>query len=150
MQAEAASELVALIGPDGYQNALIAVRRAHTYELQKDFGGAATQWREAVRLIEKTYGPEHGGSLDWRIRLAQVLAETREGRAEATQVADELLARWPDKAEVEAMLPPLVLLRCRLHPDRAAAATLARATLARPGLAATDEQRASLQAFAAQ
>jgi tetratricopeptide (TPR) repeat protein len=151
LQAEAAKKLAALLGPDAYQNALIAVRRAQTFGLQHDYVNAVIQWREGVRLVEKTYGLDHFGHFDWSLELADALSRSAGGRSEAVRIVDGLFARWSDKAAIAARYPALALLRCRLHEaasERDAAQALARATLARSGLVATGEERKALERFA--
>jgi serine/threonine-protein kinase len=143
LQAEAARELRALLGPDAYQNALVAQRWAKTIEARGDFARAAAQWRESARLIEKTYGLDHFGHLDMASRLAAALARTPDGRAEAIALADALLARWQDKPDTRDRIAALRVLRCGLVAD-AADADAARALLARTDLVADDDQRAAL------
>ena len=149
LQAEAARELRALLGPDAYQNALVAIRQAQTYQRQDDPRGAVPFFREAVRLADRTYGKQHFLVADWSLEMATLLARLDDGRAEATAIADELLAGWSDRPEFAARLATLVLLRCGLYAKGdAAAQTLARATLARPDLVVTAEERANLQRYA--
>jgi tetratricopeptide (TPR) repeat protein len=149
LQSEAASELRELLGPDAYQNALIAVRRAQTFGAEKDFRNAALQWREGVRLLEKTYGVDHPYHFDWSLELVKSLAEI--GDAEAASLADVLLARWAGKSVVGQDYAELAVLRCRLHEKagaRDAARAVAVATLALPKLDASVEERGALEAFA--
>ncbi len=126
LQAEAAIQLRKLLGPDAYQNALIAQRWAKTHEARRDFVGAAAQWREAARLIEKTYGSEHFGYLDMSSRLAAALAKNPRSRAEALTLSESLLASWPKHAADQASLGRIAALRalsCQLgRADRCAAA----------------------------
>ncbi len=112
VQAEASRELRALLGADAYQNTLVAQRWAKTLEARGDFEAAATQWRESARLIEQTYGLDHFGHLDMASRLAGALARTRDGCAEATALADTLLARWQDRPDTRDRIPALRALRC--------------------------------------
>ena len=148
LQSQAANEIRKLLGPDAYQNGLIAVRRAQTMDLQKDSAHAAIQWREAVRLIEKTYGRDHYGHFEWSLELARALAQTRAGRDEAAAIADDLLARWTGKPQVAERYAALVLVRCQLHQaagEEDAAAALARSALARAELVAEPSTRDALQ-----
>lgn len=149
--AESAAEIRKLLGPDAYQNAMIAMRQANAYMLQKDFQGAVAFWREAVRLIEKTYGQDHYGHFDWSFQLASALAESATGRKEAAAITDDLLTRWTGKPQIAERYASLVLLRCRLHADAAeapAARVLARSTLQRSDLVATAAERAELERYA--
>lgn len=153
LQAQAAEEIRKLLGPDAYQNALIAVRRAQTWGLQKDYSNAATEWREAVRLIEKTYGRDHYGHFEWSLELALALSQSAADRTEAAAIADDLLARWDGNSQVAERFGALVLLRCRLYADagaKDAAQTLAQSTLSRSDLQLSTEGRKSLQAYLSQ
>ena len=150
LQAQAADEIRKLLGPDAYQNALIAVRRAQTWDLQKDHAHAAAQWREAVRLIEKTYGRDHFGHFEWSLELARTLARTRGGRMEAAAIADDLLERWDGNPQIAGRYPALVLVRCQLYQaagEQDAAAALARSALARADLVAEPSMRDTLHRF---
>ncbi|MDZ4814481.1 MAG: tetratricopeptide repeat protein, partial [Pseudomonadota bacterium] len=151
LQSEAARELRTLLGPDAYQNALIAQRWAQTLDLQHDWRGAVTQWREALRVFEKTYGRDHFMYFDWSLSLADSLSHVDDGRAEAAQISDDLIARWSGNPEIVERYSSLILLRCRLHIDTgaiAAANSLAQRALARPDLQASVEERAALEGFA--
>ncbi|SFN38581.1 serine/threonine-protein kinase [Dokdonella immobilis] len=151
LQAEAAREVQKLLGPDAYQNGLIAVRRAEAYEWQGDFANAVGQWREAVRLIALTYGREHFGHFDWSLQLAIDLARTADGQAEAARIADDLLERWTGNPQIAARYADLVLLRCRLHEQEGnpqEARLLARTALGQADLVAGASQRTQLERFA--
>ena len=150
LQSEAALELRKLLGPDADQNALIAQRWAKTFDARGDAQGAATQWREARRLIEKTYGAAHHGYLQASVALATSLSSLAEGRAEAAAIADALLGQWSAKPEFAAQMADAVVLRCRLHlaaNERPPAVALARNALQRIDSSADPERRASLQAI---
>lgn len=114
LQREAARELEALLGPDAYQNALIAQRLAKTFDARGEFAAAAATWRRSAQLVEKTYGLDHFGHLDMASRLADALARTPDGRDEALALADSLLARWADKDDVGDRVMALRALRCEL------------------------------------
>lgn len=144
---EAERELRALLGPEAYQNALILVRRGLAYELQRDWPNAATKLRDAIRVEEKFYGPEHYLHFSWSLELAKTLSRMDEKREEAAVLLDELIRRWGESSDIEQDYADLILLRCDLHAqagDPVSASTLARKTLTRPGLVATPEQRALL------
>ena len=143
VQAEAARELRALLGPDAYQNALVAQRWAKTLEARGDFPAAAAQWRESARLIEKTYGLDHFGHLDMASRLAGALARAPDDRAEAVALTDTLLARWQGRPDTHDRIPALRALRCELVGD-AQDASAARELLAHADLDADEVQRAAL------
>jgi serine/threonine-protein kinase len=149
LQSEAALELRKLLGPDAYQNALIAMRWAKTFDREGDWPGAVLQWREAARLVEKTYGQEHFGSFEQRLALAHSLSKYPAGRAEAADIADELLARWAGNPAIRASYADLVLLRCSLHRDPAEARRLAADALAQSDLQADEKQRVALRGYAA-
>ena len=152
LQAESAAQIRKLLGPDAYQNALIAVRQAQAYTWQKDFRSAVPYWRESVRLIEKTYGRDHYGHFDWSLQLATALEKSGTDRSEAAKIADDLLARWSGKPQIAENYAGLILLRCRLYAadgKSKPARELAKATLTQSGLVATDEERKNLQHFAA-
>ncbi|MEO8459467.1 MAG: protein kinase [Dokdonella sp.] len=151
--AEAAIEIRKLLGPDAYQNALIAVRQAQAYAMQKDFRNAARFWRESVRLIEKTYGRDHFGHFDWSLELATALEKSEANSKEAAAIADDLLSRWTGKPQIAERYAALILLRCRLYAESAQAEparVLAQSTLDRDNLIATADERQSLQHFAHQ
>jgi eukaryotic-like serine/threonine-protein kinase len=150
LQAEAAVKIRGLLGPDAYQNALIAVRQAQAFGLQGSFRESAGYWREAVRLIEKTYGRDHYGYFDWSLELALALEKSAANRAEAASISDDLLARWSGKPQIAGRYAELVLLRCRLHVDagqRDAARRLSVLALARPDLIVYSAQRRRLEAY---
>ena len=115
LQAEAAQELRALLGPDAYQNALISVRRANAYDLQRDWPQAAAHFRDAIAIEEKFYGPDHYLHFSWNLGLAQVLAKTSDGQAEAAGIVDGLIERWRNSPDIVADYAELILLRCDLH-----------------------------------
>lgn len=149
--AEAATEIRKLLGPDAYQNAMIAMRQANAYMLQGDFADAVPFWREAVRLIEKTYGRDHYGHFDWSFQLASALAETAAGQNEAAAIIDDLLARWTGKPQIAERYASLVLLRCRVHAragEVQATRALAQSTLKRGDLVASPDERRMLQRYA--
>jgi serine/threonine-protein kinase len=148
LQAEAAKELRALIGPDAYQNALIALRQSQAYKRQGDLRGSIPFLREALRIADKTYGPDHFMVADWSLELADTLSALDDGRDEAAGIAEQLVAKWPSRPEFSGRLATLELLRCRVQDDPASAATIARSALAREGFTATDEERPALQRFA--
>jgi eukaryotic-like serine/threonine-protein kinase len=149
--AEAERELRSLLGPEAYQNALIAVRRGTAYQLQQDWRHAAASFREAIRIEEKFYGPDHYLHFSWSLSLAQVLSRLPDGRAEAMRLLDVLIQRWTGNPDIERDYADLVLLRCDLYADNhdlASARTLAVSALARPGLVATDDQTERLTGHA--
>lgn len=140
---EAQRELRSLLGPEAYQNALISVRRGTAYELQQDWKNAAASFREAIRIEEKFYGPEHYLHFSWNLSLAQVLSRTIDGRNEAAHMVDELIGRWSKNPDIDQDFALLMLLRCDLYAfehDLVSARTLAASTLARPGLIANADQ----------
>lgn len=149
--AEATEELRKLLGADAYQNALIAVRRAKVLNLQGDRSGAVVAYREAVRLSQKTYGPEHFGQLSWKLELAWTLARTADGVAEATRIADDLVAGWANNPKRGTEYARLLAFRCELYVNAAQrdrARELALAALAQAGFESTNEQRRRLETFA--
>ena len=151
LQQEAASQLLAIMGPDAYQNALIAVRRGITFELQGDWRNAAIFFREAIRVTEKTHGREHFTFFSWNLSLAQSLSKLSDGRDEATRIVDALIQSWGENSDITQSYAELMLLRCELHAhngESAAARTLAVRTLARAELIASAEQSAALKRFA--
>ena len=151
LQSEAARELRALLGPDAYQNALISVRRAITYDLQKDWRKAISYYRDSVKIEEKFYGPGHFLHFSWNLAMAQALAHLDDGQDEAAAIVDALIGRWKDSSDIAADYAELMLLRCDLHArkkDFAAARTLAAETLQHPGLVATAERTSALKRYA--
>ncbi len=151
LQREAAEQLRSLLGADAYQNALIAVRRAVAFDLQGDWRNAVLQFREAIRIEEKTYGREHFLHFSWSLGMAQTLAKASEGRDEAVTIVEALTQLWGEKPEIAQSYAELMLLRCELHAhngETAAARALAARTLARPELVASAEQSAALKRFA--
>ncbi len=122
---------------------MVAQRWAKTLEARGDFTAAAAQWREAARLVEKTYGLDHFGHLDMASRLAAARARTPGGRAEALALADALLARWQDRPDTRDRIPALRVLRCDLVGDAQDAAA-ARTLLARADLVAAGSHREAL------
>jgi eukaryotic-like serine/threonine-protein kinase len=150
LQREAALEIRKMLGPDAYQNALIAVRLAQTFTGQEDYTRAAIQWREAVRLIELTYGRDHFGHFDWSLELASALEKSPADHPEAARIADDLLARWSNSPQISQRYVALVLLRCRLYQSSGQAtpaSELAQSALGRSDLVASPEQRQSLREF---
>ncbi len=143
---EAQVKLRELLGPDAYQNALICVRRASVFQLQQDWGNAAIHYREAIRIAEKFYGPDHFSGFSWNFGLAQVLSRLTDKRSEAAQLVDSLIERWGEKDDISREYAELILLRCDLYEDnRQSARELALNTLKRPGLIATPEQLQALR-----
>jgi serine/threonine protein kinase len=152
LQQEAAENMRALLGADAYQNTLIVTRRAGTYAMQGDWKNSAIQTREALRILDKTYGREHPNHFLWNLDLAWALSRSPEGRDEAARIADALIAAWSDDVRVARSQARLLLLRCELHlaaGAKDAARTLVAATLARSELAVSDEQRTALEQCAA-
>jgi serine/threonine-protein kinase len=148
VQADAARELRALLGPDAYQNALVAQRWAKTLEARGDFDAAAAQWRESLRLVEATYGVDHFGHLDMGSRLAAALARTPAGLDEAIALADALLARWQGRPDSAGPIMVLRVLRCT-HAATPADAQAARALLASADADLDGGQRSALERCAA-
>jgi eukaryotic-like serine/threonine-protein kinase len=148
---EAERELRVLLGPDAYQNALIAVRRALAYHEQRDWGNAAVYFRESIRIEEKFFGPDHYLHFSWSLALASSLSKLIDGRKEASQILDALILRWGEKNDIVNDYAHLMLLRCDVYAangERAAARALAVATLARADLIVNTERRAALQRHA--
>jgi hypothetical protein len=130
---------------------LISVRRAITYDLQKDWRKAISYYRDSVKIEEKFYGPEHFLHFSWNLALAQALAHLDEGQDEAAAIVDALIGRWKDNSDIAADYAELMLLRCDLHArkkDFTAARTLAAETLQHPGLVATTERTNALKRHA--
>ena len=149
---EAERELRTLLGPDAYQNALISIRRGTAYGLQHDWRSAVIHFRESIRIEEKFYGPDHYLHFSWSLALAEALAKLSDGRDEATRIVDALIQRWGESPDIARDYAELMLLRCDLHSyakETIAARVLATATLAKPELIASDEQRSALQHYAA-
>jgi eukaryotic-like serine/threonine-protein kinase len=147
---EAEQKLSALLGPEAYQNALIAVRRGVVFELQHDWRNAARYFRESIRIEEQVYGREHYLHFSWSLALAKSLSHLSDGRDEAIHITDRLIKDWRGKPETAAEYAQLMLLRCELHTaegEAQAAKKLATETLAKPDLVATPEQRAALRRF---
>ncbi|HNY45729.1 MAG TPA: protein kinase [Casimicrobium sp.] len=147
---EASTELRKLLGPDAYQNALIATRHYKVLSKQGDWSGAIAAMREAVRLSKKTYGAAHFGQLSWNLEIAITLAKTPAGVAEATRVADELIADWANNPKRGTEYARLLVFRCELYvaadnADKARA--LAHAALTKPDLESSVEQRRRLIYF---
>ncbi|MEO6688503.1 MAG: serine/threonine-protein kinase [Dokdonella sp.] len=148
---EAEVKLRELLGPDAYQNALIAVRRAMAYQLQQDWPKAVPYFRESIRIEEKFFGSDHYLNFSWSLALAQTLSKSGDSREESTTLADALIRRWGEKNEIAGDYAELMLLRCDLHAgkrDYAAARALALKTLQHPGLIATAEQLRALKQHA--
>ena len=151
LQREAAEEIRKLLGPDAYQNGMIAMRLAETYSAKKDYPNAAAQWREAVRLIEKTYGRDHFGHFDWSLELARSLEANPESRAEAAAILDDLISRWHGNPQIAEREANLTLLRCKLFIDAKKtedAAALARSSLARKDFVANEDEARRLREYA--
>lgn len=152
LQAEAAEGLRAVVGADAYQNTLISTRRAGTYAMQRDWANSSVHHRESIRIIEATHGREHPNYFAWNLDLAHALSKLPQGGAEAAQIVDALIAAWADDPRVAKDHARLMLLRCELYlaaGDSTAARDLAAATLERPALVASAEQRDALAAFIA-
>lgn len=147
---EAEHELRSLLGPDAYQNALISIRRADSYALQRDWPNAIASYRETVRIGQKAYGPTHYSNFAWKFALAQSLAKVREDQAEAAAIVDTLMADWGDKPVIARDYAQLMLLRCELYAANhnfTAARELAAQTLQHPGLVASAEQIRALKDY---
>jgi hypothetical protein len=151
LQEEAAAQTRILLGADDYQNTLILNRRAGTYAMQGDWRNSAIHKREAIRIVEKTYGRDHINYLFWNLNLADVLSKIPEGRMEAAQIADSLIETSRNNPKLAEHIAPVVLLRCDLYiasGETKAARSLAAAMLAEPGIVASAEQRNALQRLA--
>jgi eukaryotic-like serine/threonine-protein kinase len=151
LQNEAAVELKKLLGPDAYQNSLIAARQARTYELADNWLMAVRYWRETFRISALTYDADHLQYFLRSLRLAGALAHVTEGRVEATQMADALLQKWSRNPLLADGMGELMLLRCNLYllaSDVAAAHALAVSTNARTELRPSDKEIAGLRAIA--
>ncbi len=149
---EAASELRRLLGPDAYQNALIAARRGSNHEIYQRWDDAAHQYAEAVRLSQRVYGPgKHFGQLAWGLAQAKVSARSDSKKTDAARIADTLIAEWRGNAAGGREYVNLILFRCELlvaAGEASKARALCTEELAKPGLDASAEQLAALQKFA--
>jgi eukaryotic-like serine/threonine-protein kinase len=151
LQEESAAEVRRLLGPDAYQNTLIITRRAGTFAMQGDWANAAAQTREAIRIIELTYGRDHPTYFLWKLDLAAALSYLPEGKVEAARLVDTLMKTWVDDPRAARQVARMMLLRCGLHlaaGEQDAARAVATAALARPALEASDERRGELAACA--
>ena len=127
------------------------MRRGIAYDLQKDLPTAARYYRDAIKIEEKVYGPEHYLHFSWNLALAQVLAKTRDTQAEAVGIVDGLIERWRNNPDIESDYAELMLLRCDLYAANgnfSAARTLAVETLQRPQLVASAERTSALKRHA--
>lgn len=148
---EAEVQMSQLLGPDAYQNALVSVRRATAFSLQKDWRNAAAYLRESLRIEEKFFGPDHYLHFSWSLALAQSLSHMADRHDEAVQLLDTLIARWGGKDEIAQDYAELMLLRCDLYADKRdheAARALATQTLQHAGLIVTAERAAALRRHA--
>jgi tetratricopeptide (TPR) repeat protein len=148
---EAADNVRRLLGPDAYQNALIATLRTRTYELYGKWPEAIREIREAIRLNEKAYGASgHFGQLTWGFTLVKLLVNVEGGVAEAERVADRLIEQWANNPKGVEEYMALALFRCELHEranEPASARELAQRVLAMRDPTPSVAQRERLEKF---
>jgi serine/threonine protein kinase len=152
LQREASDRLRALLGPDAYQNALLADRLAITYVRSRRWPDAIASLREAVRVAELTYGPDHVAVFEYRRKLVEPLSQQVPTRAEARALGDTLAATWNARADVAKSLAELAWHRAQAHAAlgyAAKAAAIAREALARADWPSDAATRAGLEGLAA-
>jgi eukaryotic-like serine/threonine-protein kinase len=103
-QREARRELLALLGPDAYQNSLIAARLGDTLAQRGAFAEAAAELAEAERLVVAQAGPDSHNACQYRLQRAQALAQLPSRRDEARALVRDLQTRAVAQPELRAAL----------------------------------------------
>ena len=141
-----------LLGPDAYQNALIADRQGDVLRMQNLPARAAELYRESERLAHLNYGPDHWQRYSAALSRAECLALNAQTRAQATVIVDDLWRRFASIEQVRRKPFRLASLSCSLfqqsdQENRARA--LVQSTLSDPMATLSDAERAQLMLCAA-
>ena len=110
----AAKKMRELLGPDAYQNALIADRQGDVLRMQNLPARAAELYRESERLAHLNYGPDHWQRYSAALSRAECLALNAQTRAQATVIVDDLWRRFASIEQVRRKPFRLASLSCSL------------------------------------
>lgn len=113
---EARQELAALLGPQAYQNSLIAARLGAALMLAGQPQAAAEELAEAERLVIASAGPANLNALQYRLQRAEALAALPERQDEARALITSLRSAASASADTRAALEAkgLAALEARL------------------------------------
>jgi serine/threonine-protein kinase len=103
-QREARQQLLVLLGPQAYQNSLMAARLGATLGQRGKHAEAAAELAEAERLVIAQSGPDNHNACQYRLQRAQALAQLPERRDEARSLLADLDARAKAQPELAAAL----------------------------------------------
>lgn len=112
---EARLELAAILGPEAYQNSLIAARLGSTLLLADRPAEAAVELAEAERLVIAHAGPANLNALQYRLQRAQALAGLAEHRSEALQLANSIYLEAESSSDLLSTLEARGLSELRLR-----------------------------------
>jgi serine/threonine-protein kinase len=101
---EARRELALMLGPQAYQNSLIAARLGNTLMLAGRPAEAIPELAEAERLVVAHAGPGNLNALQYRLQRAHALADLPERRAEALGLLASIRAETLDASDALAAL----------------------------------------------
>ena len=119
VQRDAAARLAAIMGPDAYQNALIADALADTLERRDKVAEALALRRRALALAQAKYAPDHRLALVRQTALAQTLIAQGGAAADAAALLDPAIAALRKQPDERALLAKSLTLRGRLHAEAA-------------------------------
>lgn len=148
LQLEAADKLRAILGPDAYQNALIAHQQSFVSARKGDWATSARQVREALRIARLKYPDTHPVVFQYQLQLLDRLSHLPEARIEARALADTLLEHWSERAEVSGSLAELSVSAALLHQqlgDQSRARAIAQQALNHPDWPIQPATRQKLQ-----
>lgn len=116
---ESRRELATLLGPDAYQNSLIAARLGSTLMLAAQPAAAIIELAEAERLVIAHAGPGNLNALQYRLQRAHALAELPGQQAEALSLLASLRDQAADSSDALAALESsgLSTLQARLEDE---------------------------------
>ncbi len=114
---EAAVELRKILGPNAYQNAMIAADRVDALMLQGRHAEALIQIDEAQRLTEIKYGRSDERFLRMASNRAIALSNLPGRKLEAIKLFDNLIQNWLNKKVWNDSYLQAVNLRCELTPQ---------------------------------
>ena len=116
---EARAELASLLGPEAYQNSLIAARLGTALDLAGEHAEAAAELAEAERLVIARAGADNHNALMYRLQRAQALGALSERSDEARELVASLRAAAANSADLAASLESrgLSSLEARLTVD---------------------------------
>lgn len=115
---EARRELATVLGPEAYQNSLIAARLGSTLLLAAQPDEAVAELAEAERLVIVHAGPANLNALQYRLQRAQALAELPGRHSEALELLASLRSQADGSDDIREALESrgLSALEARLAP----------------------------------